>query len=138
MSGIRSLTRRPVVVGAAAGASAPIYVNSSDNTVRVIPAGTGTTEQALIQGSATGAKIVGGLGTFVSGAATIATGLTSIVSFQAELLGASFATGATEVTAAVVTGAPATGSVVVQGYRLNTQTVSASGTGQFYWLAIGL
>ena len=84
-----------------------------------------------------GPKIVGGLGTFVSGAATIATGLTKVVAFQVEILATGSATGATEVTNAFVTGTPATGSVVVQGYRLATTTASASGTGQFYWLAIG-
>jgi hypothetical protein len=44
MSGIRSITRRPTVVGFATAGSAPIYVDSDDNRLKSIPAGTGTTE----------------------------------------------------------------------------------------------
>jgi hypothetical protein len=44
MSGIRSITRRPTVAGYASGASAPIYVDSDDNLLKYIPAGSGTTE----------------------------------------------------------------------------------------------
>lgn len=47
MSGIRSLTRRPTAVGFATAGSAPIYVDSDDNRVKVIPAGSGTTEVIL-------------------------------------------------------------------------------------------
>jgi hypothetical protein len=47
MSGIRSLTRRPTAAGFASAGSAPIYVNSSDNSLRTIPAGTGTTEVVI-------------------------------------------------------------------------------------------
>lgn len=47
MSGIRSLTRRPTVAGAASAGSAPIYVDSDDNRVKLVPAGTGTTEVIL-------------------------------------------------------------------------------------------
>ncbi len=47
MSGIRSLTRRPTAVGFATAASAPIYVDSDDNRVKLIPAGSGTTEVIL-------------------------------------------------------------------------------------------
>jgi len=51
MSGIRSLFRGPIVRGEASGASAPIYVDSDTNTVKVIPAGTGTTEVSLADSS---------------------------------------------------------------------------------------
>lgn len=47
MSGIRSLHRNPTVKGSASFASAPIYVDSDDNRVKLIPAGTGTTEVIL-------------------------------------------------------------------------------------------
>ncbi len=47
MSGIRSLTRRPTVAGSASAGSAPIYVDSDDNRLKFIPAGTGTTEVIL-------------------------------------------------------------------------------------------
>lgn len=44
MSGIRSIHRNPTVKGSATAASAPIYVDSDDNQLKVIPAGSGTTE----------------------------------------------------------------------------------------------
>ncbi len=47
MSGIRSITRRPTVAGFATAGSAPFYVDSDDNRVKLIPAGTGTTEVIL-------------------------------------------------------------------------------------------
>ncbi len=47
MSGIRSITRRPTAVGFASAGSAPFYVDSDDNRIKVIPAGTGTTEVIL-------------------------------------------------------------------------------------------
>lgn len=53
MSGIRSLTRRPTAVGSASGASAPIYVDSDDNIIKVIPAGSGTTEVQVVDASST-------------------------------------------------------------------------------------
>lgn len=53
MSGIRSITRRPTVVGAAADASAPIFVDSDDNKVHVLAAGAGTTTDASLHDSVT-------------------------------------------------------------------------------------
>ena len=47
MSGIRSITRRPTIAGYASAGSAPFYVDSDDNRVKLIPAGTGTTEVIL-------------------------------------------------------------------------------------------
>jgi hypothetical protein len=47
MSGIRSLTRRTEIAGYATDGSAPIYVDRDDNRVKLIPAGTGTTEVIL-------------------------------------------------------------------------------------------
>jgi hypothetical protein len=51
MSGIRSITRRPTIVGTATAGSAPFYVDSDDNRVKLIPAGTGTTEVILQEAS---------------------------------------------------------------------------------------
>lgn len=48
MSGIRSLARYASVKGPATPTSAPIYVNSSDNKVKAIVAGSGTTEVELL------------------------------------------------------------------------------------------
>lgn len=139
MSGIRSITRRATPVGFATAASAPLRVDSADNTVKLIPIGSGTTEISLAAAiSASGARVAAGISTLASGVATIATGLTSVLSFQTTVLATGFATGATEATTVVVTGAPATGAVACVGYRLFTTTASASGTGQFYWVAVGM
>jgi len=51
MSGIRSLRRGATLLGFAVGASAPIYVNSSSNEVKVVPAGSGSTEVTLLPAS---------------------------------------------------------------------------------------
>lgn len=53
MSGVRSLVRNPTVKGFATAGSAPIYVDSDDNIVKLIPAGTGTTEVQLVDASST-------------------------------------------------------------------------------------
>lgn len=47
MSGIRSITRRPTVAGFATAGSAPFYVDSDDNRIKAITAGSGTTEVVL-------------------------------------------------------------------------------------------
>lgn len=58
MSGIRSLVRCPDVKGYASATSAPIYVDSDDNRVKYIPAGTGTTEVILQEASGASAALV--------------------------------------------------------------------------------
>lgn len=54
MSGIRSITRNPMVKGSATAASAPIYVDSDDNRLKMIPAGTGTAEVVIQETSGAG------------------------------------------------------------------------------------
>ena len=49
MSGVRSLTRTPTVKGSASAAVAPIYVDSDDNRVKVIPGGSGSTTEIILQ-----------------------------------------------------------------------------------------
>lgn len=143
MSGIRSLTRRPSQPGYSAVTSAPIRVDSADNTIKVIPAGSGSTEIAVpTMISASGAKIAAGSGALVSGSATIATGLTSVMSFHATVYGATgFATGATEVDEVIVSSIT-TGSVVCKGvfsiFSTGSRALSASGTATFYWHALGM
>lgn len=44
MSGIRSITRRKDIAGYASAGSAPFYVDSDDNQLKLNPFGTGTTE----------------------------------------------------------------------------------------------
>lgn len=51
MSGIRSLRRGKSVLGFATGQSAPIYVDSDDNKLKMIPAGSGTTEVEVVDAS---------------------------------------------------------------------------------------
>lgn len=49
----RSITRRSTPVGAATGDAAPIYVDSDDNKLKMIPAGSGTTEVDIADVSST-------------------------------------------------------------------------------------
>lgn len=58
MSGIRSIARYPDPKGFATATSAPFYVDSDDNRVKVIPAGSGTTEVVLQETSGSGAAAV--------------------------------------------------------------------------------
>lgn len=58
MSGIRSIHRNPTVKGSATGASAPIYVDSDDNRLKMIPQGSGTTEVVLQETSGSNAEVV--------------------------------------------------------------------------------
>ncbi len=144
MSGIRSVSRRPGIagVGYATKTSAPFYVNDSDNSLRVIPAGTGSTEVAIMTVAQTGAaKTAYGSGALVAGTGTVATGLATVSAFQAEVYGATgFATGATEVSNIMVVSIT-TGSVAVRGifnaFVTGAATLSSSGTATFYWQAIG-
>lgn len=85
--------------------------------------------------------VAAGTGTLASGTATIATGLNAVTAFHATMIGTgATATGATEVERIVVVSIT-TGSVVVNGsYHSGTAAVSVqsvSGTGTFYWIAIG-
>ena len=83
-----------------------------------------------------------GSGALVSGTATIQTGLTTVLAFQATNFGSTgFATGATEVDDVIVSSIT-TGSVVCKGifsdFSTGTRKVSASGTTTFYWVAFGV
>jgi hypothetical protein len=142
MSGIRSITRRTTIAGYASAGSAPIYVDSDDNSIKINTAGSGTTELSLVTSTATGAaKVAGGTGTFVSGTVTVATGLSTVTSFTTTLIGTgATATGATEIervtVASITTGAVA----CVGSYHSGTaavMVVSVSGTAAFYWQAQG-
>src|ERR1019366_7704631 len=136
MSGIRSITRRASAVGYATSGSAPLYINQSDNSVRVIPAGSGTTEVSLMTTTSTGAvKSANGTGALVTGTAVVATGLKTVTAFTANIYGATgFATGATEVSSIIVSSIT-TGAVSVTGvynsFTTGAATLSASGTATF-------
>lgn len=144
MSGIRSITRRPSIAGVsyATAGSAPFYVDSDDNTPKVIPAGSGTTELALaLAVTASGARFAAGTGTLVTGAVIVATGLNTVLGFSTTLAGSGArATGATEVAQLTVTSIT-TGAVSVQGMYSTaaaTWVSSVSGTSAFYWTAVGM
>lgn len=94
-----------------------------------------------LNGGSTALYLKAGVGTLVTGAVTIATGLDSVSAFQATLFGATgFATGATEVSDLLIASI-ITGAVVVKGlfnsFVTGAATISVSGTGQFHWWAIG-
>lgn len=50
---IRSIRRQSTVAGAATATAAPIYVDSDDNKLKMIPAGSGTTEVEIVDVSST-------------------------------------------------------------------------------------
>ena len=133
----RGIARAASIKGYCTPTNAPVRVDTTSNALMLAPNGTGSTEYPVGQViSASGFRFAAGNAALVSGSGTVATGLTSVLSFQCNILATGFATGATEVSDVVVSSIT-TGSVVVQGYRLQTTTASASGTGTFYWTAQG-
>ena len=146
----RSIVRRPTVVpsisaatGAnAIGTSAPIYVDSDDDALKYIPAGTGSTERAVaVSLSTSGFRFTAGTGTCVSGTVVVATGLATVLGFVATLEGTgATATGATEIDTLFVSSIT-TGAVTVAGsYHSATaavQVVSTASSSTFRWFALG-
>ena len=59
MSGIRTITRRPTVPGFATDSSAPIYVDSDDNALRMITGGGGSVTEVELVPNALFATITG-------------------------------------------------------------------------------
>ena len=101
----------------------------------------GDGEDLISTPTSSGYRMAFGTGTLVSGTATIATGLDTVVSFTANVnRTTSPATGAGEVSNIWI-GTITTGSVVVTGafnaFVTGAATVSASGTATFNWLAFG-
>lgn len=138
---VRGIARRATAVGYAHGTNAPIYVDSDDNAVKIIPAGTGSTEVVVgMAASASGFRFAAGTGALVTGTLVVATGLTSVLAFSTSLSGTGAgATGATE-TVTIRVSSITTGAVSVVGsYQgaTGTSIVSASGAETFYWIAIG-
>ena len=89
----------------------------------------------------TGWRVAMGTGALASGTVAVATGLSTVLSFTADVSRTTTATtGAAEVNQIWI-GAITTGSVVVTGafnsFVTGAATVSASGTSSFYWLAVG-
>jgi hypothetical protein len=92
---------------------------------------------------ATGAglrRIASGTGALVTGAVTIATGLTACTTFVATLIGTgASASGAAEVSLIVVSSITTGAVSCVGSYNAATgvRIASVSGTASFHWLAIG-
>ena len=138
----RSITRAATIQGYAIPANAPLYVDSDDNALKIIPAGTGSTELAVVlAATASGFRVAAGTGTLVTGAVVVATGLTTVLACATAQYGATgFATGATEVhttfVKSITTGAVTVGGIF-NSFATGAATVSVSGTATFYWIAIG-
>lgn len=64
---VRGIHRSATIVGEATGGHAPIYVDSDDNKLKMIPAGSGTTEVEVVDASSaqtlTNKTVTGSLGT---------------------------------------------------------------------------
>ena len=153
---VRGIVRAATVKGAVTNANAPVYVDSDDNRLKVIPAGTGSTEVTVLDSSfgigasgvvstAAGVKIAAGRGVLVTGTLLVASGLASITSVAVCNVGN--ATGAPDNwlsyvvgTATGTTGTGATGDFTVIGWNWGTGAVpvaDSTGTGSFAWIAFG-
>jgi len=93
----------------------------------------------LVSTPSVGFRQACGTGTLVSGAATIATGLTSIIDFQAAVNVQPNGTGA--VSPQLLVGVATTGSVAVTAYYISSvtgaTTISSGSSGTFTWCANG-
>ena len=140
---IRGIVRQATQAGFASTKNAPIFVDSDDDIPYIVPTGSGTGAVPFVLGLAgvTGAKLAAGSGVLVSGVATVATGLTTVKGFNADVRGATgFASGATEVHEIQIVSIT-TGAVAVQGifnsFATGAATISVSGTATFNWIAVG-
>ena len=142
MSGIRSLYRGPTVKGYATSGSVPLYVDSDDDAIKHIPAGSGTTERTLgVAMTASGFRFAAGTGTLTSGVVVVATGLATVLSFTTTMssTGAT-ATGATEAETVYVDSITTGAVTVASAYHSGTAAVmvpSTASSNVFYWLAVG-
>jgi hypothetical protein len=139
----RGIYRTPTVKGIATVTNCPIYCDSDDNTLKFIPAGSGTTELVIPSAvSASGAKFAAGVGTLVTGTLAVATGLTSVLGFS--LTPTSNTGGTGTASNPILFGVVTTGTIAVSAYYVST--IGASGaiaaavtaTGNFTWTAVGM
>ena len=95
MSGIRSIRRGATLVGSATAASAPIYIDSDDDILKTIPAGTGTTEVQIVDASSAQTLTNKTLTAPVLGAATgTSLAVTGAITSSGATAGIGYATGA--------------------------------------------
>ncbi len=145
----RGIYRAASVKGYAMPTNAPVYVNSSDNLIHIIPIGSGTTEQIIpVATSTSGARFAAGTATLASGTKAVATGLTQILSFSVTSSGAEqLATGDKSVQSFGVTvGTGASGGTgTVTAYYATVASVgsgamaaSTGSSGTFNWIAVGM
>ena len=136
----RSVRRAATVAGYAIPTAAPLYVDSDDNALKLIPAGTGTTELAVcLAATASGFRMAVGTGTLVTGALTVATGLTTILGFA--LTNTDKPTGTGAASDQLLAGVVTTGSIAVTAYSISSVTgatiAADTSTGAFTWIAVG-
>lgn len=137
----RGIARVPSIRGYATVTNAPIRVDPTSNIPLVVPAGSGTTEVPLmLSATASGVRVAAGTGALVTGALTIATGLTTIIAASADGVGQ--ATGTGTASAQLLGTSWVTGALTVTAYSISSitgATVAAStSTGTFTWFAIGV
>jgi hypothetical protein len=118
----------------ASGSAAPIYVDTDDNSIKVIPGGFGSsTEVVLPTVAGSGSKIAAGTGTLDgSNPTTISTGLTSVLAFTATKIDTD---GVGAGTAFLTHGTPSGGSVDV--YAWVAAGTASTSTETFSWIAVG-
>ena len=149
---VRGLYRGATVKGTVTASNAPVYVDSDDNRLKVIPAGTGSTEVLFLDssygigasgvvGTAAGVKVAGGSGALVSGTAVVATGLATVSGFSWNIVGAT-GTGAANAELPTITSI-ATGAVTITAFYVSTigasgaSIISSGSAASYYWTALG-
>ena len=127
--------------GYATVTNAPIRVDSTTNLPMLNGAGSGTTETPLmVSATASGVRIAAGSGALLTGALTIATGLTTILSASADSGGQPTGTGTAS--AQLLGCTWVTGALTVTAYSISSVTgatiAASTSTGSFAWFAIGV
>jgi hypothetical protein len=121
---------------------APIYVDSDDSLLKIIPAGSGTTEEGIPTSPTTGLKIARGQHTTVDADDTVVTGLATVVAVVASL-DDDPVDGVMHVTATLgdQAGSPAAGSIQIKSWKSTdadaTLIAGTTFTKKVNWIAIG-
>lgn len=118
----------------ASGNAAPIYVDSDDNAIKVIPGGFGSSTEVVVPTVAgSGTKIAAGVGTLDgSNPTAIATGLSTVIAFTATKIDTD---GVDSGTAFLTHDTPSGGTVNVYGWV--AAGTASTGTETFSWIAVG-
>ena len=136
----RNIARQATVPGVASAKAAPIYVDADDNKLKMIPAGSGSTEvdiadvsstQTLTNKTLTAPVLTAPV---ISGAATIATGAILTNPSIAGITPVAFASGTT---LALTQATHANRVVYVTDVAADYRLPAATGTGDKYTIALG-